>query len=374
MNILEGFTNQEIDERMTRLAKSERKITHLVLSNIEEVQRRKIYLDYGLTSTFQYLTKRHGYCESSAYLRIQASKVLARHPELQDKIESGSVKLTQLAKVQKCVTQISAQSDGGLDNRPRGELGSKLEDDFAGNLKVSLAVSESPESKSADRAAGADSNFLNQDLNRNLNQDRTSEKMALDRLDNKTGFETDKILAIQFRQKPVQHHKVSPQSDGSVRLEFSISAQEFEEIKRAQSHVSHSVVGGNLGQLFVHLAKLVNKKIDGKEKHSTKLKHELTQSLSAKEKLGRGNSRKYLSVRVRRRLLQNAGHRCEHVDEASGIRCDSQFQLQVDHIFPVALGGADTPENLRILCGVHNRVVAQAFGFFRMNSEKNYGS
>ncbi|MBC7370586.1 MAG: HNH endonuclease [Bdellovibrionaceae bacterium] len=344
MNILEGFTNQEIDERITRLAKSERKITHLVLSHIEEVRRRKIYLDYGLTSTFQYLTKRHGYCESSAYLRIQAAKVLARHPELQQKIESGSVKLTQLAKVQKCAAQISTP--------PRVDEGAT-----ATNATM-------------------------------LDQNRSCEKTALAQLENKSGFETDKILAIQFQQKSVQHQKITPQSDGSVRLEFSVTAEQFDEIRRAQSHVSHSVVGGQLDQLFVHLARWVNKKVDGgkkatdrsekctvsKSKMDLNLEQDLTQGLSAKEKLRKQNRRKYLSVRVRRRLLENAGHCCEHIEESSEVRCDSRFQLQVDHVLPIARGGDSGPENLRILCGVHNRLVAQRMNLFRVASGMDFCS
>ena len=35
--------------------------------------------------------------------------------------------------------------------------------------------------------------------------------------------------------------------------------------------------------------------------------------------------------------------------------CGSQVELQFDHVIPVALGGASSPENLQILCGPCNR-------------------
>jgi 5-methylcytosine-specific restriction endonuclease McrA len=43
--------------------------------------------------------------------------------------------------------------------------------------------------------------------------------------------------------------------------------------------------------------------------------------------------------------------------EANGRRCGSTYFLQVDHIRPFSRGGPSTMENLRLLCGAHNRLV-----------------
>jgi 5-methylcytosine-specific restriction endonuclease McrA len=37
------------------------------------------------------------------------------------------------------------------------------------------------------------------------------------------------------------------------------------------------------------------------------------------------------------------------------VECDSTFDLQYDHVLPVALGGATTVENLQLLCADCNR-------------------
>lgn len=42
-------------------------------------------------------------------------------------------------------------------------------------------------------------------------------------------------------------------------------------------------------------------------------------------------------------------------DNGKCVRCGSGTELQIDHIIPVSLGGASTPENLQVLCGSCNR-------------------
>lgn len=42
-------------------------------------------------------------------------------------------------------------------------------------------------------------------------------------------------------------------------------------------------------------------------------------------------------------------------DGGACVRCGHAFELQFDHVIPIALGGASTAENLQVLCGPCNR-------------------
>ena len=58
---------------------------------------------------------------------------------------------------------------------------------------------------------------------------------------------------------------------------------------------------------------------------------------------------------VRRQVWQRDEGGCSYVDPVSGRRCGSSHLLQVDHVFPYALGGGSDPPNLRLLCFAHHR-------------------
>jgi 5-methylcytosine-specific restriction endonuclease McrA len=61
-----------------------------------------------------------------------------------------------------------------------------------------------------------------------------------------------------------------------------------------------------------------------------------------------------LPVSVKRIVWRNAqGQCCFH---HNGKRCESRFQLQIDHIIPLACGGENSISNLQLLCRKHNQM------------------
>ena len=61
---------------------------------------------------------------------------------------------------------------------------------------------------------------------------------------------------------------------------------------------------------------------------------------------------------VRDEVFIRDGGRCTFIGP-DGRRCGSRHDLQIDHIIPRALGGDNSPANLRLLCGRHNRLEAE---------------
>lgn len=291
---LNKISNQDLLNRLDKLVQTERKITHMILNHINEVESRRLYAELGFDSMFKYLTHHCGYGEDSAYRRLQAARLLKKTPEIAEKIEDGSLNLTQLTQLQKCIKQ--EKKNGGTVNTQQ-------------TLQI------------------------------------------LTQIKNKTSSETKKVLALEFNQPIQTHETLKPQQDGSVRLEITLSQEQMKTLEQAKALLSHTLPDGNWAEIMTHLAERYRKKTLGKEKP-----RKTTQSFTTARK------RSAIKITLRRKLLQKAHHCCEFVDPKTNQKCQSTYQLQIDHIVPLARGGSDCEKNLRVLCRTHNLLAAKQWG------------
>lgn len=96
---LKHLTDNALIEDTKILVSKEREVLVKLLHYVKEIDSRKLYSDLGYSSLFSYMTKGLGYSESAAGRRIQAARLLKSHPEIESKIEKGSLNLTNLNQV-----------------------------------------------------------------------------------------------------------------------------------------------------------------------------------------------------------------------------------------------------------------------------------
>ncbi len=329
---LKYISNDDLLFRTENLVQTERKIMHLVLSHILEIMSRKLYADLGFDSMYTMMIKKYGYSEASAIRRIDAAKLLRSVPEVADRLKSGMLNLSQACLLQKCL-----ESDA-----KKGEITSAS---------------------------------------------KTQE--ILEKLESCNGFETRQVLAQEFDMSIKIQDIVRPQKDESVRLEITFTKEQFEELKKAKSFLSHVVHSGSWSEVITVLASKLNQSKMGKP-----VKNEDSKSVSNKipnpsqseaglglsqeplsgsatefknpnaQKTSRAASaqkRAPISVHLKRQLYAEAQGCCQY-QSPDGSRCGSQFQVQIDHVTPVAWGGSNLAENLRLLCRTHNLLAARELG------------
>ncbi|MGK5081807.1 hypothetical protein WDW37_00755 [Bdellovibrionota bacterium FG-1] len=89
--VLAEIKNEVAEERKCQL-----KVLHL----LREVERDGHYLEMGYPSLFEFATQALGYSSGSAHRRIQSMRLLKILPEMESKIEDGSLSLCVAAKTQ----------------------------------------------------------------------------------------------------------------------------------------------------------------------------------------------------------------------------------------------------------------------------------
>ncbi|MGZ3800712.1 MAG: hypothetical protein ACXVCL_11140, partial [Bdellovibrio sp.] len=87
MNPLSKISDSDLEFQLKNLVAKERKLLHVILEHIREVDFRKIYLERAYSSLYEYLVKELGYSGSAAMRRIEAARLLKEVPTLAEKIQ-----------------------------------------------------------------------------------------------------------------------------------------------------------------------------------------------------------------------------------------------------------------------------------------------
>lgn len=202
------MTNHELNEKLLSLVRAERVRSSEILELINMANERRLYLESGCASLFDYLTKFLGYCESSAYRRMQAARLLREIPSLKEKLGSGRIQLSQMARL---------QSAAEAQDKP-----------------VSLA----------------------------------RKREILRTLEGKTLEETKRVLAETLPIAGKNQAQVVFTKD-HVQLTLCLSSEQFEKLQKVRALLSHSVPSGSFEEV---LEKLCEDKIKKKTelKHAPK--------------------------------------------------------------------------------------------------------
>ncbi|MBX3019785.1 MAG: HNH endonuclease [Bdellovibrionaceae bacterium] len=333
---LMNLTDANLVDRFQKLVRTERKITHLILECIAEIDRRRLYLDKAYPSLFEYLTQAHGYSAGAAHRRISAARLLKEVPQVAAKIEAGQINLSQIALTAQTIKQAEKQFSEKMDSEAKLEL--------------------------------------------------------LEKLETKSFAETQQILRQELKvdfkiPDRAQHH-----ADGSVTLTITFSREQYADWVKAGELASHAAPAEKAAELAHYLAKKeiarrtdlpprglkaarrsnASKSEDMGSRTIAKLKstsesevpptHSSSRAPSVEVPARRttpiprqnpSRNPRQIPPSLRKSLLRHTA--CRYRDPRSGKICGSRRYLQIDHIHPISDGGTSAPANLQPLCGAHNR-------------------
>lgn len=106
---IEDLTNKVLTERIEILRSKERAITLQFLIHLSEFDKRRLYLEQGYSSLFDFCTRKLGYSESSTYRRVESARCLRDHPELKESFLSGKVSICTISRASKAIKANKAE-------------------------------------------------------------------------------------------------------------------------------------------------------------------------------------------------------------------------------------------------------------------------
>lgn len=95
---LKHISDKQLLKDTKSLVAQERKISTQLLHHLKEIEKRKLFSEIGYPSLFKYLVQELGFSEAAAMRRIDGSRLLKDIPEIQEKLENGSLNLSHLSK------------------------------------------------------------------------------------------------------------------------------------------------------------------------------------------------------------------------------------------------------------------------------------
>jgi len=296
--------------------------TMKVLHLINDLDRRKSYLDLGYSSVLDYCVRKIGYSRSAAGRRIQAARCGRRYPEVFEMLRSGELKFGIAALIEPILTD---------DNK----------DEILGRVR------------------GAS----HRDVERILSEYRPPvalrDRLQYVQVPMPRPRDIDKALCErQFARMAPDVWRDRMPTEQKVFVQFLADEEFLKVFEEVQSLVSNGD-----DKTFADVMKAVL--IEYRDRHSPALRQARRE---AKKRATRPDSRRreckdatqsrHVPDQVKDQVFVRDGAQCTFVG-LSGTRCQCKKGLQVDHIVPYAAGGTHELSNLRLLCGAHNRLAAE---------------
>ena len=335
---LTELSDDQLLLEIRRLAKGERHATAALLRSLIELDSRRLYLREGCSSLFTYCTQVLRLEEGAAYNRIETARAARRFPSILDHIADGSLTLTAARLLAPHLTP-----DNFLDVLASARHKSKREVELlVASLHPKPAVPESirrvpvppgapllPSSPSATATDVAP---------------RRSEGTS-----SATVTGSRPTIATDCPRSPAV---LKPLGAERYKLQFTISRDAHDRLRRVQDLLRHTVGNADLGEIFDRAITSLLTDLERRRCAATSAPRPRRQDC--------GGSR-HIPADVKRAVWKRDAGQCAFIGTSG--RCRETGFLEFHHVEPYAAGGSATAENIQLRCRAHNLYEARCFFF-----------
>jgi len=337
---LQRLSTAELDRSAKDLVVREKKNLACVIAHLAEISKRKAHLECGYKNLFEYCVRRLNLSEGSVYRRIQVAKVCHEFPQVLVHLGEGGVSLTVASLLAPYLREDTVEKVfcdcAGMTRREVEEYIVLLNPKPA--FEPSIRKRPRDTAVETGRSKGKESE-----------QDRGGGSPA-----------PEKSRA----SRPL----LDPASPALFNFRFSAQRAFKEKLERFAEVAGIERPEKKLEQVFEKALEIALEKKDPARSRERRLKKAAKRSTEAnsprpgdvakKTEDGRPERSRYIPSSVREEVIARAGYQCEYRGVGE-TRCTQRTGLEVDHKGLFSHGGTHEKENLRVLCGRHNRFLAE---------------
>jgi hypothetical protein len=363
-----ALSDNQIVRKGDRAVHSRHDLAVVLLDCLVEIERRELYLKEGYPSLFAYCTDRWNYSPPKAGRTIAAARCVRAYPEVRTLLMEHRITVCGVSRIAGILTDENrAELLGQVAGRKYAEI-----DRIVAARRTAPALRERIRPigvKTPRRAEGA------------------ARREGLFRRRPEAGASPDHPASsgdhsrIDSGNTAVNTHPAPPKPrEERFEIRFSAGKNLVAMLEQAKAICSRRAT------IEAVLVKVLDEFLDKHDPERRRARREKRRAKEEKrgpqEAEGRapdqrkiaadaqsaesgnppgGRSRKrsrHIPAAIRDAVFARDGGRCTFIGRNS-VRCSATTHLQIDHIEPFCRGGAHQLENLRLLCGKHNRLVAR---------------
>ena len=331
--------------RLADLLKNEQHAMADFLVALAEFDRQRAWLALGYSGLFPFLHQKLGLSKSASFFRKTAAELIQRYPEIVEPLRDGRLCLSTMASVAKVLTPANR-----AEVLPRFFHRSALE---AKTIVAEFAPVPNPPTRTVVTVTPvrelppAPAQMAVTDGARGSHAEPGPDESTNDRID-------------QVILQPSPSLRVEPLTPTVTRIHVSVSPAFVTKLEDARLALSRSMPGADAEAILSAGLDLLLARDAKKRGLVEKPRSTLDDAEDAPDS-------DHVPAAVEREVRKRDGDCCQWQLESGGI-CGSRFQIQLDHIIPLALGGKSVLKNLRLLCAPHNKWAArQKLGHALMN-------
>jgi hypothetical protein len=311
-----------------------------LLAHLAEVDSRKLYLDRACASLFVFCTSPPLHMsEDQAYRRIQAARAGRRFPLLLELLADGRLHLTAACLLSPHLTEDNHRelllaavhrSKRAVEKLlaarfPQPDVPDRIQKLPAAPPPAPAPAAPTPEPAPAPAPAPM-----------------TPSPVPASAPSAQVPFTLT---------SPAARPRIEPLSQGRYLLKLTVSQAVHDKLLQAQAFLRHRLPGGELEGVLEHA-------LDSLLTDLRRRKFGQTARPRTPPPASDSGSR-HIPSQTRRQVVARDGEQCSYVDPLTGRRCEEKGFLEFDHIVPFGKGGGSEPDDVRVLCRMHNRRAAE---------------